>query len=101
MLKPYKYSGYPQLILTIKIETNDNQLFSKTEPLLASAAELAYHTVNCSALNAEELRRQNGLEVINEQNFPIEILHSFFGYFASKMLVILGPLTPKNELVKT
>uniref|UniRef100_A0AAR5P1B7 J domain-containing protein n=2 Tax=Dendroctonus ponderosae TaxID=77166 RepID=A0AAR5P1B7_DENPD len=66
VLKPYKYSGYPQLITTIKIETNDDQLFSKTEPLLASAAELAYHTVNCSALNAEELRRQNGLEVLLE-----------------------------------
>lgn len=62
-LEPYKYAGYPQLITTIQIETKDDQLFSKSEPLLASAAELAYHTVNCSALNAEELRRQNGLEV--------------------------------------
>ncbi|CAG9764959.1 unnamed protein product [Ceutorhynchus assimilis] len=66
VLQPYKYAGYPQLITTIKIETADDQLFSKTEPLLASAAELAYHTVNCSALNAEELRRQNGLEILLE-----------------------------------
>ncbi|XP_066249736.1 dnaJ homolog subfamily C member 13 [Euwallacea similis] len=65
-LEPYKYAGYPQLITTIQIETKDDQLFSKSEPLLASAAELAYHTVNCSALNAEELRRQNGLEVLLE-----------------------------------
>jgi DnaJ family protein C protein 13 len=62
-LQPYKYAGYPQLIKTIKMETADDQLFSKSAPLLAAASELAYHTVHCSALNAEELRRENGLEV--------------------------------------
>ncbi|XP_030761294.1 dnaJ homolog subfamily C member 13-like [Sitophilus oryzae] len=66
VLQPYKYAGYPQLIKTIKIETADDQLFSKTEPLLAAATELAYHTVQCSALNAEELRRENGLEILLE-----------------------------------
>ncbi|VEN42457.1 unnamed protein product [Callosobruchus maculatus] len=65
-LKPYKYAGYPQLIKTIKIETADDQLFSKNTPLLTAACELAYHTVHCSALNAEELRRENGLEVLLE-----------------------------------
>lgn len=45
------------------METEDEQLFSKTSPLLPAAAELAFHTVNCSALNAEELRRENGIEV--------------------------------------
>lgn len=63
-LQPYKYSGYPQLIKTIKLETADEQLFSKSEPLLSAASELAYHTVHCSALNAEELRRENGLEIL-------------------------------------
>lgn len=63
-LKPYKYAGYPQLIKTIQMETKDEQLFSKSAPLLCAASELAYHTVHCSALNAEELRRENGLEVI-------------------------------------
>lgn len=63
VLQPYKYAGYPQLIKTIKIETADEQLFSKHAPLLTAACELAYHTVQCSALNAEELRRENGLEV--------------------------------------
>lgn len=53
------------LIKTITMETEDNQLFSKTSPLLPAAAELAFHTVNCSALNAEELRRDNGIEVLN------------------------------------
>ena len=28
-LEPYKYPGYPQLLHTIKLETEDSQLFSK------------------------------------------------------------------------
>lgn len=52
------------LVKTIRLETNDSQLFSKSAPLLSAAAETAYYTVNCSALNAEELRREGGLEVI-------------------------------------
>lgn len=63
-LQPYKYAGYPQLIKTIRLETDDEQLFSKSAPLLVAASELAYHTVHCSALNAEELRREKGLEVL-------------------------------------
>ncbi|GAB0184323.1 dnaJ subfamily C member 13 [Grus japonensis] len=65
-LKPYKYAGYPMLIKTITIETSDDLLFSKESPLLPAATELAFHTVNCSALNAEELRRENGIEVLQE-----------------------------------
>lgn len=65
-LQPYKYAGYPMLIKTIRMETNDDQLFSKSAPLLSAAAELAYHTVNCSALNAEELRRENGIQVLHD-----------------------------------
>ncbi|CAG2229949.1 DNAJC13 [Mytilus edulis] len=65
-LQPYKYAGYPMLIKTIRMETNDDQLFSKSAPLLAAATELAYHTVNCSALNAEELRREHGIQVLQE-----------------------------------
>ena len=51
------------LIKTIIMETSDDQLFSKTSPLLPAGTELAFHTVNCSALNAEELRREEGIEV--------------------------------------
>lgn len=51
------------LIKTIQLEADDEQLFSKETSLLAAAAELTYHTINCSALNAEELRREKGLEV--------------------------------------
>lgn len=67
-LHPYKYAGYPQLIKTIQLETADDQLFSKSAPLLAAASELAYHTVHCSALNAEELRREKGLDVSGYTN---------------------------------
>ncbi|KAG1687435.1 DnaJ subfamily C member 13 [Nymphon striatum] len=66
VLQPYKYSGYPMLIKTIKMETGDTQLFSKSIPILAAAVETAYHTVNCSALNAEELRREHGLEILQD-----------------------------------
>ena len=62
-LQPYKYAGYPMLIKTIRLETGDRGLFSKSAPLLTAASELAYHTINCSALNAEELRREDGIEV--------------------------------------
>ncbi|GAB1606314.1 dnaJ homolog subfamily C member 13-like isoform X2 [Argonauta hians] len=66
VLEPYKYAGYPMLIKTIKMETQDETLFSKSAPLLAAASETAYYTVNCSALNAEELRRENGIEALQD-----------------------------------
>jgi hypothetical protein len=59
------------LIKTIQLETADDHLFSKSTPLLAAASELAYHTVHCSALNAEELRRERGLEVSDNANLLI------------------------------
>lgn len=65
-LHPYKYSGYPMLIETIKSEVEDERLFSKPDPLLAYACEAAYHTLRCSSKNAEELRRENGLEVLQQ-----------------------------------
>ncbi|XP_031572109.1 dnaJ homolog subfamily C member 13-like [Actinia tenebrosa] len=77
-LHPYKYSGYPMLIKTIRMETNDSSLFSKDAPLLTAASELAYHTINCSALNAEELRRDNGLEALVEAYVRCcEVISSF------------------------
>lgn len=33
---------------------------------MAAAAELCYRTVNCSALNAEQLRREGGLEALRD-----------------------------------
>ena len=69
------------------METDDEKLFSKSAPLLAAASECAYFTVKCSALNAEEMRRENGLVflyqvwkienrsvfVINSENFKIDL----------------------------
>ena len=65
VLEPYKYAGYPMLIKTIDLETNDDALFSKSAPLLSAASELAYHTMDCSALNAEELRRESGIQTLH------------------------------------
>ena len=65
-LREYKYAGYSMLVKTIHMETRDEQLFSKKDPLLMSATELAFQTIRCSALNAEELRRESGLEYLNE-----------------------------------
>ena len=63
VLAPYKYAGYPALVKTIQMETHDDALFSKSAPLLVAASELTFHTVNCSALNAQEMRREGGIEV--------------------------------------
>lgn len=65
-LHPYKYAGYPMLVKTLRLETQDEGLFSKQHPLLPHACETAYHTVKCSALNAEELRREGGLEILRD-----------------------------------
>ena len=53
------------LIKTVSTETTDEQLFSKKVHLINVAAELCFQTVRCSALNAEELRRENGFEVLH------------------------------------
>lgn len=64
VLEPYKYSGYPMLIKTIKAETEDENLFSSSVGILEAACELCAYTIKCSALNAEELRREGGLAVL-------------------------------------
>ncbi|RNA25242.1 dnaJ -like protein, partial [Brachionus plicatilis] len=66
VLMPFKYAGYAMLITTIRMETTDQMLFSKKDQLLSISCELAYQTIRCSALNAEELRRENGFELLNE-----------------------------------
>lgn len=62
----YKYAGYTQLIKTIELESNDELLFS-TNPhagtLLIAAVELCYWTLRSAPLNAEQLRREAGLDV--------------------------------------
>lgn len=63
-LYQYKYAGYPMLLKTLKLEMDDQFLFSKTNPLLAHACKTVYYSVKCSALNAEELRREEGLDIL-------------------------------------
>lgn len=63
-LHAYKYAGYPMLVTTITMETEDEQLFNKPVHILAAATEVAHHSVRCSALNAEELRREEGLTLL-------------------------------------
>ncbi|KAF0992758.1 hypothetical protein HZS_1417, partial [Henneguya salminicola] len=66
-LEPYKYPGYPMLIKAILLELDDSELFSKKneDVLLLPAVELAHNTISCSALNAEELRREKGMTVLS------------------------------------
>ncbi|XP_026320399.1 dnaJ homolog subfamily C member 13 [Hyposmocoma kahamanoa] len=68
VLAPYKYAGYPQLLSTARLEAEADQLFAESDApaLLPAACELAHATVKCSALNAEELRREGGLQVLHE-----------------------------------
>ncbi|XP_072942508.1 dnaJ homolog subfamily C member 13 [Epargyreus clarus] len=68
VLAPYKYAGYSQLLRTARLQAASEQLFAEREgaALLPAACELAHATVRCSALNAEELCREGGLEVLLE-----------------------------------
>ncbi|VDN96699.1 unnamed protein product [Rodentolepis nana] len=74
-MTPHKYAGYPALIRTIQMEVEDASLFqrgfnenssSTATELLSSSTELAYETVATSALNAEELRREGGLQTLQD-----------------------------------
>ncbi|CAD6190910.1 unnamed protein product [Caenorhabditis auriculariae] len=64
-LSEYKYAGYSQLIKTIDLEAQDSTLFQEGGGALLSAAiELANYTLISSPLNAEQLRRERGLEAL-------------------------------------
>lgn len=56
-LSPYKYAGYPLLIKTI-----DDAYAARDKEVLRFCVELCYRTVKSTSLNAEELRRQKGVE---------------------------------------
>ncbi|KHJ91671.1 hypothetical protein OESDEN_08459, partial [Oesophagostomum dentatum] len=64
-LSEYKYAGYGQLIRTIDLEAKNSTLFQEGGgALLSAAVELANYTLISSALNAEQLRREQGLEAL-------------------------------------
>ncbi|KAL3096073.1 hypothetical protein niasHS_005832 [Heterodera schachtii] len=68
VLSPYKYAGYTQLIKTIDLESSDDTLFARTKEdggqLLVAAVELCHWTLRSSSLNAEQLRRDGGLDAL-------------------------------------
>ncbi|KAL7054934.1 hypothetical protein AAHC03_024428 [Spirometra sp. Aus1] len=72
LLVPHKYAGYPMLISTIRLESENTDLFGSKKQggvsvdLLSAATELAYETVSTSSLNAEELRREGGIQALQE-----------------------------------
>ncbi|XP_034835382.1 dnaJ homolog subfamily C member 13 isoform X1 [Maniola hyperantus] len=66
VLSPYKYAGYGALLRTARLEAEAESLFARDTALLPAACELAHATLACSALNAEELCRERGLEVLQE-----------------------------------
>ncbi len=71
LLSEYKYAGYPMLIRILETEAKNDQLFStgnttKSTALLPIAIELLYYTLDCTQLNSEELRRENGLEILTQ-----------------------------------
>jgi DnaJ homolog subfamily C member 13 len=55
------------LIKTIRMESTDDALFANGGgQLLCAAVELCYWTLRSSALNAEQLRRDGGLDALYE-----------------------------------
>jgi len=63
------------------------KILKRPIPLLPAACELAFHTVNVSALNAEELRRENGIELVSRA-------------FSRCMDVISSKATPQDTSVQ-
>eukprot|EP00002_Diphylleia_rotans_P000032 TRINITY_DN10013_c0_g1_i2.p1 TRINITY_DN10013_c0_g1~~TRINITY_DN10013_c0_g1_i2.p1 ORF type:complete len:2234 (+),score=354.17 TRINITY_DN10013_c0_g1_i2:44-6745(+) len=65
-VEPYRYSGYLLLLKIIVTETRDPNLFKNPKSLLADAMELCYYTMKVSPLNAEEVRREGGVEILSD-----------------------------------
>ena len=64
-LSDLKYAGYSSLIRTIDLESKDDNLFREGGgQLLTAAVELCSWTLKSSALNAEQLRRDSGLDAL-------------------------------------
>uniref|UniRef100_A0A7E4V2Q6 J domain-containing protein n=1 Tax=Panagrellus redivivus TaxID=6233 RepID=A0A7E4V2Q6_PANRE len=64
-LADLKYAGYTSLVNTIDLEAKDDDLFREGGgQLLIAAVELCSWTLKASALNAEQLRREAGLDAL-------------------------------------
>lgn len=85
-LAPYKYAGYGALLRTARLEAEAEALFARDAALLPAACELAHATLACSALNAEELCRERGLEVSVYVRTRVCTCAYFIAYMDSYML---------------
>lgn len=56
--------NFEMFLINNSINYSENEY--RTTSLLGAGVALAYQTVRCSALNAEELRREGGLESLLE-----------------------------------
>jgi len=87
-LAPFKYAGYPLLVASIK-----NSLEKDDRVMLAAGTELCYRTLQSTSLNAEELRRQDGLEILCDV-----LMHSVAQTFADSKPSDPAPQTVSNVL---
>jgi len=87
-LAPFKYAGYPLLCTTIK-----NALDKDDRVMLAAGSELCYRTLQSTSLNAEELRRQDGLDILCDV-----LMHSVAQTFMDSKPSEPAPQTVANVL---
>ena len=71
-LKDYKYAGYPYLIASLSLSNNSDHedfgliLSESFLPLLSATFELCWLTCESSELNAEELMRSGGTDILEK-----------------------------------
>ena len=68
-LAPFKYAGYPLLLAALRSSDEDGEedpcLFAPANaPLLVPAAKLLFNTIAAAPLNAHELQRVGGIEML-------------------------------------
>ena len=72
ILKDYKYAGYPYLIASLSLSNTGDQedfgqiLSESFLPLLSATFELCWLTCEASELNAEELMRSGGIDILEK-----------------------------------
>jgi len=66
VLKPYKYAGYPLVMLAIRQLPKDTSISGDSGQMAESLTRLIYLTCLTSPRNAEELVREDGTEVLAE-----------------------------------
>ena len=88
-LAPFKYAGYPLLCAAIKTALDKDD-----RAMLAAGAELCYRTLQSTSLNAEELRRQDGLDILCDV-----LMHAVAQTFGDSKPSEAAPQTVANVLL--